>query len=176
MSIVVNNKRFVEFLSKQELDNIITNLAAEVERDLGEKDPLYLVMLNGAFVFASDFLRKLTKPVETVFLRYSSYEGINTTGNVHVNVIPQVVKDRNVVVLEDIIDTGLTMDVFLKNIKNLHPQSVSIVSLFSKPTARKINVPLDYVGIEIENSFVVGFGLDYDGYGRNLDALYVLEE
>lgn len=174
--VVVKDKVFTEFISKNEMNTIVTSLAKKVEKQFKDKNPIFIVMLNGAFVFASDFLRALEQPYETLFVRYSSYSGMQTTGNVVTSAIPDVVKGRNVVILEDIVDSGLTMEVFKKNLTRMQPESITLVALLSKPSARKVDVKIDYIGKEIEDKFVVGYGLDYDGFGRNLPAIYVLKE
>lgn len=174
--VVVKGKVFTEFISKNEMNTIVTSLAKKVEEQFKDKNPIFIVMLNGAFVFASDFLRALEQPYETLFVRYSSYSGMQTTGNVVTSAIPDVVKGRNVVILEDIVDSGLTMEVFKKNLTRMQPESITLVALLSKPSARKVDVKIDYIGKEIEDKFVVGYGLDYDGFGRNLPAIYVLKE
>ena len=174
--VVVKDKVFTEFISKNELNTVVTSLAKKVEEQFKDKNPIFIVMLNGAFVFASDFLRALEQPYETLFVRYSSYSGMQTTGNVVTSAIPDVVKGRNVVILEDIVDSGLTMEVFKKNLTRMQPESITLVALLSKPSARKVDVKIDYIGKEIEDKFVVGYGLDYDGFGRNLPAIYVLKE
>ena len=174
--VVVKDKVFTEFISKNEMNTIVTSLAKKVEEQFKDKSPIFIVMLNGAFVFASDFLRALEQPYETLFVRYSSYSGMQTTGNVVTSAIPDVVKGRNVVILEDIVDSGLTMEVFKKNLTRMQPESITLVALLSKPSARKVDVKIDYIGKEIEDKFVVGYGLDYDGFGRNLPAIYVLKE
>lgn len=176
MDIQVKDKVFTEYISKAEVERIVKNLASKVDELYKDKNPLFLVMLNGAFVFASDFLRYLKNPCETQFVKYTSYEGLGSTGKVSASQIPDIVKERHVVILEDIVDSGLTMDVFLKDLKSKGPASVALASLLSKPSARKIDVKIDFVGREIENKFIVGYGLDYDGFGRNLPALYVLKE
>ncbi|MBQ4036017.1 MAG: hypoxanthine phosphoribosyltransferase [Paludibacteraceae bacterium] len=174
--VVVKDKVFTEFISKNEMNTVVTSLAKKVEEQFKDKNPIFIVMLNGAFVFASDFLRALEQPYETLFVRYSSYSGMQTTGNVVTSAIPDVVKGRNVVILEDIVDSGLTMEVFKKNLTRMQPESITLVALLSKPSARKVDVKIDYIGKEIEDKFVVGYGLDYDGFGRNLPAIYVLKE
>ncbi|MBR6041456.1 MAG: hypoxanthine phosphoribosyltransferase [Paludibacteraceae bacterium] len=174
--VVVKDKVFTEFISKNEMNTVVTSLAKKVEEQFKDKSPIFIVMLNGAFVFASDFLRALEQPYETLFVRYSSYSGMQTTGNVVTSAIPDVVKGRNVVILEDIVDSGLTMEVFKKNLTRMQPESITLVALLSKPSARKVDVKIDYIGKEIEDKFVVGYGLDYDGFGRNLPAIYVLKE
>ena len=174
--ITVKDKVFTEFISKEEMNLIVTSLAKKVETVFKDRNPIFIVMLNGAFVFASDFLRSLERPYETLFVRYSSYSGMQTTGNVVTSEIPEVVKGRHIVILEDIVDSGLTMDVFKKNLTKMRPESITLVALLSKPSARKVDVSIDYIGKEIGDKFVVGYGLDYDGVGRNLPAIYVLKE
>lgn len=154
--VVVKDKVFTEFISKNEMNTVVTSLAKKVEEQFKDKNPIFIVMLNGAFVFASDFLRALEQPYETLFVRYSSYSGMQTTGNVVTSAIPDVVKGRNVVILEDIVDSGLTMEVFKKNLTRMQPESITLVALLSKPSARKVDVKIDYIGKEIEDKFVVG--------------------
>lgn len=175
MDVVVKDKTFTEFISASELKSIVRNLAEIVEERFKAKNPLFLVMLNGAFIFAADFLRCLQQPYETVYVKYSSYNGMETSGHVEGSEIPSSVQGRNVVILEDIVDSGLTMDVFKRDLQNKNPESVTLVSLLSKPSARKIDIRIDFVGKEIEDRFVVGYGLDYDGYGRNLPCIYQLK-
>ena len=174
--MIVNGLSFVEYISEKEMDSIIGKLATEVQEATKDKNPLFIVMLNGAFIFASDFLRKLNFPAETYFLKYSSYQGTSSTGEVMTSPISDIVKDRNIVVLEDIVDSGLTMDIFRKELEKKCPKSVLIVSMLSKPQARKVDVKIDYIGREIDNKFVLGMGLDYDGVGRNLKSIYIKEK
>ena len=176
MTVKVKDKYFSKYISKKELNDITTRLASEIEKNVGSKNPLFVVMLNGAFVFASDFLRKMSFACETIFVRYSSYCGMQTTGHVVQSAIPEKVNGRHVVIIEDIVDSGLTMNTFKDELQKLSPASITIVSLLSKPSARKVDVNIDLIGKEIENKFVVGYGLDYDGYGRNLDCIYILNE
>lgn len=173
----VKGKNFVEMLSAEEIDKIIDRMAAAINADMEGKNPYFLVMMNGAFIFAADLLRKITVPCGLAFVRYSSYEGMQTTGKVvPVLPVPADVKGRNVVIIEDIVDTGITMEAFLKELKNFSPESVRIAAFLTKPEARQRQVLVDYVGKEIENKFVLGYGLDYDGLGRNIPSLLVLDE
>lgn len=172
----INGKEFEVFIPEDEIAGIITRLSASINKDFADKNPCFIVMLNGAFMFAADLLRKITVSNEVVFVRYSSYDGMQTSGKIKKHAsIPEKIKNRPVVILEDIIDTGITMDFFLSELKNYHPESVSVVSFLLKPEALQKNVHIDYVGKEIENRFVVGYGLDYDGFGRNLSAVYVVK-
>lgn len=173
----VKGKNFVEMLSAEEIARIIDRMAATINSDMEGKHPYFLVMMNGAFVFAADLLRKITVPSSLAFVRYTSYEGMQTTGKVvPVIPVPADVKGRNIVVIEDIVDTGITMEAFLRELKNFSPESVRIASFLTKPEARQRQVLVDYVGKEIENKFVLGYGLDYDGLGRNIPSLLVLDE
>lgn len=174
--VLVKDKIFTEFISENEMKSMISDLANKVEEKFKDKNPLFLVMLNGAFIFASDFLRYLKNPYETIFVRYTSYSGMQTTGHVTASAIPETVKGRNVIILEDIVDSGLTMDIFKKDLAKMKPESITLVSMLSKPSARKIDVKIDFIGKEIEDKFVVGYGLDYDGYGRNLPCIFQLKD
>lgn len=172
----LNGKQFEMYISAEEMAEIVSRLAADVNHDFAGKEPFFIVMLNGAFMFAADFLRKITVSHEMAFVRVSSYLGTQTTGKVKVlSSIPQKIKNRHVIILEDIVDTGITMDFFLSELKPYQPQSISIASLFVKPEVLQKKITVDYVGKEIENRFIVGYGLDYDGFGRSLDAVYAVK-
>lgn len=173
----VKDKNFVEYLSPEEMHNIITRMANDVKRDYQGKNPLFLVMLNGAFIFAADFLRALDGSCEVQFVKYTSYEGMHSTGVLKPVVpIQNDIRDRDVVIVEDIVDTGTTMSKILEMMKGLGPKSVAVASLFCKPEVLQDRVTIQYLGMPLPNKFVVGFGLDYDGFGRNLPGLYILEE
>lgn len=172
----LNGREFEEYISAGEMAEIVSRLAASVNRDFDGKEPFFIIMLNGAFMFAADFLRKITVSHEVGFVCASSYEGTQTLGKVKIYTrIPDKIKDRHVVILEDIVDTGITMDFFLTELKKYQIKSVSIVSLFVKPDVLQQKITVDYVGKEVENRFIVGYGLDYDDFGRNLEAVYVLK-
>jgi len=172
----LNDKEFEMFISANEIADIVSHLAVFVNRDFAGKDPFFIIMLNGAFMFAADFLRKITVSHEVGFVSLSSYKGMQTSGQVKIyTAIPEKIKDRHVVILEDIVDTGVTMDFFLSELSKYSAKSISIVSLFIKPDVLQQKIRVDYVGKEIENRFIVGYGLDYNGLGRNLEAVYVLK-
>ena len=173
-SIIVNDKIFREYISREELDTIVTRLAVEINRDFAGRRPLFLVMLNGAFLFAADLLRQVTVSDEMYFVRCSSYEGLLTTGTVQLHTpIPWQIEERDVIIIEDIIDTGTTMFYFLEELEKFSPLSVTIVTLLQKPEALQCRTTIHYCGKLISNEFVVGYGLDYDGHGRTLDAIYI---
>lgn len=171
------DKEFDVFIPAEEIDSIVSRLASEVNRDFKDKNPYFLVMMNGAFMFASDFLRKITIQNKLSFIKYKSYNGMQSSGKVVPEMmIPSDVKDRDVVIIEDIVDTGLTMQAFLEDLKQFQPRSVSIVSFLMKPDSLQCNFPIKYLGKSIENKFVVGYGLDYDEEGRGLRDLFILKE
>jgi hypoxanthine phosphoribosyltransferase len=171
----LNNKEFEILIPAEEIAGIVSELALRVNEDFKDKNPFFIVMLNGAFMFAADFLRQVTVSDEVYFMHYASYQGMGSTGKVmKYNSIPEKVRGRHVIVLEDIVDTGNTMASFLSDIKNQSPQSVSIVSLLVKPTVLQQKITVDYVGKETEDRFIVGYGLDFDGFGRNLGDIYVV--
>jgi hypoxanthine phosphoribosyltransferase len=158
------------------MKKIVSRLSAEVKRDFQGRDPLFVVTLNGSFVFAADFLRLWGASAEVQFIRYKSYEGMNSSGKITpVMPIGEEVAGRDVIILEDIVDTGNTMYELLRVVDEFRPNSVSLVSLFSKPEVLNNRLKIDYLGKELPNKFIVGFGLDYDGHGRNLPAVYVVE-
>jgi len=177
MAVRVLDKNFVEFISEGEIAKIVSAMASAINRDYKGKNPYFLVMMNGAFMFASDILRKIEVDSDLAFVRYASYEGMTSTGTLKELVpIPDDVAGRDVVVLEDIVDTGFSMKSFLEILKSKSPSSIAVASFLVKPDSIHYEVPLDYVGKRIGDGFIVGYGLDYNGHGRNLGAIYVLEK
>lgn len=171
------DKNFVEFISEKEIAEIVSTMAASINRDYEGKNPYFLVMMNGAFLFASDILRQLDVDSDLAFVRYKSYEGMSSTGELkELLPIPDDVAGRNVIVLEDIVDTGFSMKTFLEILKAKCPSSVAVASFLVKPEALRYDVKVDYVGRNIENKFIVGYGLDYNGRARNLASVYVLDK
>jgi hypoxanthine phosphoribosyltransferase len=145
--------------------------------DMKGRDPLFLCVLNGAYVFAADLLKKVNVDCEISFVKLSSYVGTKTTNTVRELIgLDHVLTDRTVVVIEDIIDTGLTMSYTMEKLRKLGASDVRIATLLFKPEAFKKNYPIDYVGIVTPNDFIVGYGLDYDGFGRNLPDIYKIIE
>ena len=172
----VKDKNFVEMLSQEDIARIVDRLANALNKDMEGMNPYFLVMMNGAVFFATDLLRRITVPCGLAFVKYTSYEGMKSSGKVtSVIPVPADVKGRNVVVVEDIVDTGETMKAFLAEMQRYTPASVRIVSFLSKPAALKHPLLIDYVGKEIGNEFVLGYGLDYDGLGRNVPELLVYD-
>ena len=175
-SITVNNLVFDEYLSAENIAEIVGLVAERINTDYAGKEPLFICVLNGAFMYASDLLKKITLPAEITFVRLKSYEGTATTGEVKILTPLAVdIQGRDVIVVEDIVDTGLTMHGFMQQLKEMGANSVELSSFLFKPDALKYaDATPKYVGLEIPIKFVLGYGLDFDEKGRNLPALYVL--
>ncbi|WP_310391055.1 phosphoribosyltransferase family protein [Hymenobacter sp.] len=172
--ITIHQKAFRPYLSAAALDEAVTALAARLSADYAGREPLFVVVLTGAFMFASDLLKRMTEPCEIVFIRVASYEGTASSGVVQeILGLREDVQGRHLVVVEDIVDTGTTMHQLLPTLLAKGPASVEIATLFSKPASLRHDIALRYVALEIPNDFVVGYGLDYDGLGRNLPDVYV---
>ena len=177
-NVVVWGHTFIPYRSREAIQADVQRVAQQIQHDLeGVQLPLFLCMLNGAFVFAADLLRAYCGPVEVEFVRYSSYSGLGSSGYTQELLgLRKPIAGRHVVVVEDIVDTGLTMAQLLVRLREAGAASVRIATMFFKPEAFKEHFQLDYVGQSIDNKFVIGYGLDYDGLGRNLPGLYILQQ
>ena len=176
-TVKVHDKEFSEFINSEKIENAVSEIAEKINTDLKGKNPLFLVVLNGAFIFASDLLKKVTIPCEISFVKLSSYIGTKTTSVVRELIgLDEVLTGRTVVIIEDIIDTGITMGVTTEKLKKLEADEVYIATLLFKPDAFKMNYDIDYIGMKIPNDFIVGYGLDYNGHGRNLPDIYKIIE
>ncbi len=176
MDIHIIDKTFTPFISADKIKNRVGELAAQINKDYEGKKPLVIGILNGSFMFAADLFRMLTIEAEISFIKLASYKGTTSTGNVVTAIgMEENLKDRHVIIVEDIIDTGKTLHAFMPEIANRQPASVKIATFLSKPDALKYDVKADYCAFEIENKFVLGYGMDYDGLGRNIPELYVLK-
>lgn len=175
--IQLHDKQFVPFISAQEIDFAIAEMARQVEADFADEVPVFVGVLNGAFMVVSDFMKHYTKPCEVSFIKMASYEGMESTSEVKQLIgLNQDLTGRTVVVIEDIVDTGNTLEELKSLFKKQNVKHFKIATLFLKPDAYKKDIKLDYVGIRIPNKFIVGFGLDYDGHGRNLPEIYQLAD
>jgi hypoxanthine phosphoribosyltransferase len=176
-TIQVRDKKFKISITAKQIDEAVEKIAHQINKDLAGKNPLFLVVLNGAFMFAADLMKKITIPCEISFVKLSSYVGTQTTSTVRELIgLDEVLHDRTVVIIEDIIDTGITMGVTMAKLKNLEAEDVKIATLLFKPDAFERDYPIDYIGINITNDFIVGYGLDYDGHGRNTADIYKIIE
>jgi hypoxanthine phosphoribosyltransferase len=176
-TITVKDKIFTPFITAPELDKAISHIAASMEKDLAGKDPLFLIVLNGAFMFAADLVKKLNFPCELSFIKLSSYSGLCTSNKVRELIgLNEDLTGRTVVVVEDIIDTGVTLGDLMEIVKSKNAFEVKLATLLFKPAAFQKSYPIDYIGMEIPNDFIIGYGLDYDGYGRNYPDIYRILE
>jgi hypoxanthine phosphoribosyltransferase len=172
-TIRVKDKDFKLSISAGEIDAAVESLAIKINHDLKDKNPLFLVVLNGAFIFAADLYRKITIESEISFVKLASYAGTSSTSEVKELIgLNEKLKGRYVVILEDIIDTGTTMQFLMNKLRYLGVEDVKLVALLFKPSAFRESFRIDYLGMEIPNDFIVGYGLDYDGYGRNYADIY----
>lgn len=169
-------KTFVPFIEHEKIAARIKELGAQLNKDYAGEEPILIAVLNGSFIFAADLFRTLEINASISFVKLASYKGTTSTGNVITAIgLEENLKDRHVILVEDIIDTGKTLSAFLPEIKQRGPASVKIATFLTKPDALKYDVKADYTAFEIENKFVLGYGLDYDGFGRNLPDLYILK-
>lgn len=174
-TIRVHDKEFKPYISAQEIDTAVKRMAAELDVDYRGRNPLFIAILSGSFMFASDLFKHLNIPAEICFIKLASYKGTRSTGNVITSIGLDIdLHERDVVILEDIIDTGKTMHAFLPQLEHQQPRSMKICVLLHKPESMVHHVKIDYLGFTIPEKFVVGYGLDYDGYGRNLPEIYQL--
>jgi hypoxanthine phosphoribosyltransferase len=174
---VILDKKFREMISGDEISKRINEMAAEINSDFKGKDVVFLGILNGAFLFAADLFKKIDLKARISFVKLASYQGTRSSGSVKELIgWNEDIKGMEVIVLEDIVDTGHTLELIVGELKIRKVTGVKIATLLFKPDAYKKKIPVDYVGFRIPNDFVVGYGLDYDGYGRNLPSVYTLME
>ncbi len=175
--VKLHDKFFKPFISAEEIDRAMTRMASEIAKDIGDEIPVFIGILNGSFMVVSDFVKKYPNPCEVTFIKLASYEGVKSTEDIQRLIgLTQDLTGRTVVILEDIIDTGNTLAEVHRIFKNEQVKSLKIATLFYKPEAYKKDFKLHYVGIEIPNKFIVGYGLDYDGLGRNLPEIYQIKQ
>jgi hypoxanthine phosphoribosyltransferase len=175
--VKVKDKTFRPFINKQTLQLRIAELGATISKDYAGLNPLFIGILNGSFIFAADLFRNISTDAEISFIKLASYQGTTSTGTVVTAIgLDETLNGRHVIIVEDIVDTGKTMSSFLPELMDRRPASVKIASLLIKPDALKYDVKVDYFGFKISNEFVVGYGLDYDGFGRNLPELYQIAD
>lgn len=178
-SIVLNGLRFHPYLTREKIDEQVRRVASEIRRDVEGQNPLFVVVLTGAFMFAADLLRHIgINENQVAFVRYSSYEGgTSTTGTVkQILGLREDVEGRNLVIIEDIVDTGLTAEKMIADIKERKPASLRFATLLYKPESSRTGFKPDYAAFEIPPKFILGYGLDLDGKGRNLPDIYACEE
>lgn len=177
-SILIHDLTFVPFLSKEVLQERIAEIGKELTISHKDKKPVFLIMLKGAFIFGADIIRHFDGYCEVSFVRTKSYAGIKTTNEVQLILGPEPseVTDRDIIIVEDIVDSGYTMHRFIPSLEAQNPKSITLVTLLFKPDMLEKEVKIDHIGFNIPPKFVVGYGLDYDGLGRGLPDIYQLDK
>ena len=174
--VKLKDKEFGVSIPAEKIQTVVSEVAAKINTDYKDKNiPLFISILNGSFMFTADLFKHIDFNCEVTFLKLASYEGTSTTGTVKQLIgVNETIKGRDVIVLEDIVDTGITLVQILEQLKSFEPSSIKVATLLYKPAAYKKDIKIDYVGLEIPNDFIIGYGLDYDGLGRNLADIYTL--
>jgi hypoxanthine phosphoribosyltransferase len=176
-SIKVHDKVFVPFMKEELILTRIRELAQQIDTDYKDKKPLFIAILNGSFMFAADLFKSITIEAEICFIKLASYKGTKSSGQVITAIgLDTDIVDRHIIILEDIIDTGKTMSEFLPQLYNQQPASLKLAALLHKPTATVFPVTIDYLGFSVPDQFLLGYGLDYDGLGRNIGEIYRLAD
>jgi len=173
--IQILDKKFREFISEQDIQERIKGLAVMINNDYKNKEVIFIGILNGAFMFAADLFKRIDIKAKISFLKLASYSGTNSSGDVK-NLIGcnDDLKDKSVIIIEDIVDTGITLEYIINGLKEKDVKDIKVASLLLKPESYRKSIPVDYTGFEIPDNFVVGYGLDYEGFGRNLSSIYTL--
>jgi hypoxanthine phosphoribosyltransferase len=175
--IKVHDKYFTPYLTEETIAEKVKEIAARINDDHAEKKPLFIAILNGAFMFAADLFKHLTIDAEICFIKLASYKGSRSSGNVITAIgLDAEITDRDVIIVEDILDTGKTLHFFLPQLINQQPASLKIAVLLHKTEATVYPIKPDYLGFSVPDKFMVGYGLDYDGLGRNLREIYQISE
>ena len=175
-SIKIKDKEFVPMISEAEIKERVKAVAQQISKDMEGKNPLLLAVLNGSFVFAADLMREITIPCEISFVKLASYQGTTSTGKVkEVIGINEDLSGRTIIIVEDIVESGLTMKRMIESIGTRNPESVNICTLLLKPDRLKTDLDIEYVAFSIPTDFILGYGLDYDQQARGLKDIYVLK-
>lgn len=176
-TIRIKDKEFAISIPAAEIHKEVKRVAGEINRDLKNENPIFLSVLNGSFMFTADLMRYIDIPSQISFIKLASYQGTSSTGVIkEVMGLSEDITDRTVVIVEDIVDTGLTMQRLLETLGTRRPKQIKIATLLVKPDKLKVELDINYVAMRIPNDFIVGYGLDYDGYGRNYPDIYTVVE
>ena len=175
--VKLHDLTFEPFISAAAIKRRTTEIGKEISIKFADKKPLFIAILNGAFVFAADLVRACNLQSETIFIKLTSYHGLESSGTVKTMIgLDMDIENRHIVIIEDIVDSGRTMHHFINDLKEKKPASISLATLLIKPGALQFPIKPEYVGFEIPTKFVIGYGLDYDGLGRNYPDIYHLKE
>ena len=173
----LNDKSFQLFIDSKELNDSIESLSNKINQDYSDREPIFLCVLNGAFVFAAELIKRFNHECQVSFVKLSSYQGMQSSGTINSLIgLNEDIKGKDVIIVEDIVDTGQTIANIVENILNQNPRSIEVATLLYKPKSYQKQIPIKYRAIEIGNDFIVGFGLDYNGLGRNLEEIYIIEK
>ena len=174
-TIQVKDNSFSLLISEKEILKEVKRIALQINKDYKGKEPVFLAVLNGSFIFASDLLKEVNLPCEVSFVKLASYQGVNTTGQIREVIGLNIdLTDRPVIIVEDIVETGLTMAHMQEVLRQQNPASIDICALLLKPGKLRVDLDIRYCCLEIPDDFIVGYGLDYDGYGRNTRDIFTL--
>lgn len=175
--VTLKDKTFVPYITSDKILESVKSMALKINSDLKDEMPLFLVVLNGSFMFAADLLKEVSIPCEICFIKLASYHGTSSTGTVTEMIgLTDEIKGRSVIVVEDIVDTGITLEKLINILQKRDVKQIKVASFLFKPESYTKKITIDYIGMEIPNDFVVGYGLDYDGLGRNMKDIYVLDK
>lgn len=174
--IQVLDKKFRTYITHQKILLRVNEIAMQINKDLKGEDPIFLGILNGSFMFASDLFKSVSIDCNISFLKLASYSGTSTTGNIKRLIgLNEDIKNKTVVILEDIVDTGITLEHIIKQLSGYEPKTIKVCTLLFKPAAYQKDIKIDYYGFKIPNDFILGYGLDYDGYARNYKDIYIIK-
>ena len=173
----LKDKSFQLFIDSKELNDSIESLSNKINQDYSDREPIFLCVLNGAFVFAAELIKRFNHECQVSFVKLSSYQGVQSSGTINSLIgLNEDIKGKDVIIVEDIVDTGQTIANIVENILNKNPRSIEVATLLYKPKSYQKQISIKYKAIEIGNDFIVGFGLDYNGLGRNLEEIYIIEK
>lgn len=176
-TIRIKDKQFKTFITEEQILKEVARVGEEINRDLADANPLFVSVLNGSFMFTADLMKHVNVPCEISFVKLASYAGTSSSGKVKELVgLNDDITGRTIVIVEDIIDTGLTMERLIETLKARNPKEIRIATLLVKPDKLKVDLDINYIAMSIPNDFIVGYGLDYDGLGRNYRDIYTVIE
>ncbi len=177
LTVTYHDKTFRRYINQRIIRQSVSRMATRMNMDLKDENPFFICVLNGAFMFASDLLKQFCHPCSIGFVKLSSYDGTESSGKVKQLIgLQDDLQGRTVVILEDIVDTGTTLEILVEELKKHKPKCILVSAMLLKPEVYKKNIPINYHGIEIPNKFVIGYGLDYNGMGRNLQCVYIITQ